>query len=319
MFPLRAQVLYGTLVGTVEDSSRAAVPSAPVRLLNPETGATREANTDMGGRFQFTNVLPGTYTLSVAQAGFRTYSRTGVEITINTVSRVQVQLEVGALSESLTVAASAGALQTDKADVHAEIGSREVADLPLPAYRNFQSLVNLVPGASPARTQNATIASPGRALATNVNGTPNNNNNNRLDGTNNIRATLPHQAHYIPPVESIETVNVSTNNFDADQGFAGGAAVNVVTKSGTNEFHGVVFENHRNSVLLAKDFFYRDPKRPKNILNMFGGVFGGPIKKDKLFFFGSWERLMERENQSGLFTVPTAALRVHRRILRLYL
>ena len=307
--PLHAQVLYGTLVGTVQDSSQAAVPGASARLVSPDTGLTRETSTDVDGRFQFTNLLPGTYTLSVSQTGFRTYTRTGVEITINTVSRIEVQLELGALSESVTVLASSGALQTDKADVHSEISSREVVDLPLPAYRNYQSLINLVPGASPARTQNATIASPGRALATNVNGTPQNNNNNRLDGTNNIRATLPHQAHYIPPVESIETVNVSTNNFDADQGFAGGAAVNVVTKSGTNDFHGVVFENHRNSVLLAKDFFYRDPKRPKNILNMFGGVFGGPIKKDKLFFFAGWERLMERENESGLFTVPTAALR----------
>jgi len=309
LWPLRAQVLYGTLVGTVEDASHAAVPAASVRLANPDTGLTRETSTDVGGRFQFTNVLPGAYTLSVSQTGFRTYSQTGVGITINTVGRVQVQLDVGALSESVTVAASAGALQTDKADVHTEIGSKEVADLPLPGYRNYQSLINLVPGASPARTQNATIASPGRALATNVNGTPQNNNNNRLDGTNNIRATLPHQAHYIPPIESIETVNVSTNNFDADQGFAGGAAVNVMTKSGTNDLHGVVFENYRNSVLMAKDFFYRDPKRPKNILNMFGGVLGGPIKKDKLFFFAGWERMMERENESGLFTVATAAQR----------
>ena len=309
LWPLQGQVLYGTLVGTVEDSSHAMVPRAAVRLASPETGLTRETSTDTGGRFQFTNVLPGTYTLNVSQTGFRSYSQTGVGVTINTVSRVEVRMDVGAVSDSVTVAASSAALQTDKADVHTEISAREVTDLPLAGYRNYQSLINLVPGASPARTQNATIASPGRALATNVNGTPQNNNNNRLDGTNNVRATLPHQAHHIPPVESIETVNVSTNNFDADQGFAGGAAVNVMTKSGTNEFHGVVFENNRNSVLMAKDFFYREAKRPKNILNMFGGVMGGPIRKDKLFFFASWERLMERENQSLLNTVATASQR----------
>jgi hypothetical protein len=304
--PIQAQVLYGTLVGTVEDPSRAAVPEASVKLASPGTGLTRETSTDVDGRFQFTDVHPGAYTLTVSRAGFRAYIKTGVEITINTVSRVDVQLEVGAITEAVTVAASAAVLQTDKADVHTEIGSSEVGNLPLPAYRNYQSLINLVPGATPARTQNATIASPGRALATHVNGTPQNNNNNRLDGTNNVRATLPHQAHYIPPVESIETVNVSTNNFDADQGFAGGAAVAVVTKSGTNEFHGVVFENHRNSALQAKDFFYRDAKPRKNIMNMFGGVLGGPIKKDKLFFLSSWERMMEREAESGLYTIPTA-------------
>ena len=130
--PLEAQVLYGTLVGTVVDSSKAAVPEAAVRLANPETGLTRETSTDIDGRFQFTNVLPGAYTLTVSRGGFRTYNKTGVEVTINTVSRVDMQLEVGAIAESITVAASAGVLQTDKADVHTEIASKEVTDLPLP-------------------------------------------------------------------------------------------------------------------------------------------------------------------------------------------
>lgn len=104
--PIQAQILYGTLVGTVEDPSHASVPGASVKLASPATGLTRETSADVDGRFQFTNLLPGAYTLSVSQTGFRSYVKTGVEITINTVSRVQVQLEVGAVSESVTVAAS---------------------------------------------------------------------------------------------------------------------------------------------------------------------------------------------------------------------
>ena len=126
IWPLHGQVLYGTLVGTVEDSSHAMVPRAAVRLASPETGLTRETSTDAGGRFQFTNVLPGAYTLNVSQTGFRSYSQTGVGVTINTVSRVEVRMDVGAVSESVIVAASSAALQTDKADVHTEISAREV-------------------------------------------------------------------------------------------------------------------------------------------------------------------------------------------------
>ncbi|MEK7407353.1 MAG: carboxypeptidase regulatory-like domain-containing protein [Acidobacteriota bacterium] len=304
--PAQAQVLYGTLVGAVEDQTGATVPRATVRVASNQTGQARETTTDGEGRYQFSNLLPGAYTLTVSGTGFRSHVKTGVEITINTVTRADVGLQVGQITESVTVAASGAVLQTEKADVHVELAGKEITDLPLPAYRNYQSLVNLVPGATPARTQNATIGSPGRALSTNVNGTTRNNNNNRLDGTNNIRSTLPHQAHYIPPADSIETVNVSTNSFDAEQGFAGGVAVNVITKSGTNDLHGTLFEYHSNSNLRAKDFFYRQAKKPKNILNMYGGTAGGPIRKDKLFYFVGFEGLRERQNESRLLTVPTA-------------
>ena len=121
-----------------------------------------------------------------------------------------------------------------------------------------------------------------------------------------MRAHLPHQTLYVPPVESIETVNIATNSFDAEQGFAGGAAINVVTKSGTNDYHGVAFENFGNSVLNAKNFFYLQPKKPKYVFNVYGGTFGGPIKRNRLFFFGSWEGMRERSNFSRITTLPTA-------------
>src|SRR5262249_8690888 len=121
---------------------------------------------------------------------------------------------------------------------------------------------------------------------------------------------LPHHSLYIPPAEAIESVNIATNNFDAEQGLAGGAAVTVNTKSGTNQFHGAIFEYLNNHATSAKNVFYTQPQTPKNILNQFGGAIGGPIKHDKIFFFADWERTMQRQFfGSALLSVPSAAVR----------
>lgn len=305
-----AQVLYGSLVGTVTDPSGAVVPRAQVKVTHGETGQTRTAETNETGGYVVPSIIAGHYTVEVSANGFGGFRQKGVEVSINTVSRVDATLQLTQVGETVQVAAQSVALQTDKADVHTEITSREVTQLPISGYRNFQTLINLVPGASPAGYQNAVIGSPGRALGTNINGTTNNNNNTRLDGASNMRAALPHQIMYVPPIESIESVNIATNNFDADQGFAGGAAINISTKSGTNSLHGVLFEHHSNSAFFAKNFFFQpNQRKPKNIVNIFGGTLGGPIKRDKLFYFVSVEGMRERTNNSGLFTVPTEAQR----------
>ena len=242
--PAAAQVLYGTLTGSVEDQTAALIPGARVVAANEAIGQVREGATGDTGSYTFTNLTPGLYSVEISKPGFKTFKRSGIEVSINTVSRVDVQLQLGeGLVDRITVEGATVALQTDKADVHVELGAKEVSQLPIGGYRNYQALINLVPGATPAGYQNAVVGSPGRALTTNVNGTTRNNNNTRLDGAYNMRAHLPHQTLYVPPVESIETVNISTNSFDAEQGLAGGASINVVTKSGTNEFHGVFFEN----------------------------------------------------------------------------
>src|SRR5437667_1184496 len=181
--------------------------------------------------------------------------------------------------------------------------------MPLNQYRNFQTLINLVPGATPGVFQNAIADTPERALSTNINGTNRNNNNTRVDGAADVFVWLPHHAVYIPPAETVQEVNISTNNFDPEQGMTGGAAITVITKSGTNQYHGVGFEYFQNQALRARQFFETGPKGDSK-LNDFGGTFGGPIKKDKLFFFGSYNGTYERDNRStGLVTVPTAALR----------
>ncbi len=305
--PAGAQVFYGSIVGTVTDPSGAAVPNAAVNITNTNTGQARDTKTDSGGRYTLTDVQAGNYDVKVSAPGFRPIDRTGVSVSINTVTRVDAALEVGQVSEQVTVEASAVALQTDKADVHTEISEQAIQSLPLSNYRNYQSLIDLVPGATPGTFQNANTDTPARALTTNINGTNRNNNNTKLDGAVNVFIWLPHHTVYVPPAETIETVNITTNNFDAEQGMAGGAAITVATKSGTNQLHGAAFGYLENSYFGTKNFFFTDPKKPKSIRTIPGFVVGGPIIKNKLFFFGGYEGLFERQNRNAFFTLPTAA------------
>jgi hypothetical protein len=306
-----AQVLYGSIVGTVVDQSDAAVPNATVTITSKETGLTRETKTDVAGRYSLVNVLPGTYDLRVAASGFRTLVREDIVVRINAVTRADLQLEVGGVTEQITVTAGAFVLQTDRSEVRAEITAREITNLPLANYRNFQSLFMFVPGATPTTFQNTVAAAPARALTTNVNGTARNNNNARIDGATNVYIWLPHHMVYVPPVESIDTVSISTGSFDAEQGMAGGAAITVATKSGTNEFHGVAYEYHDNHRLATRNFFLPPERdKAKSIRNIFGGTLGGPIVKDRLFFFGSFEAMLERAGVSlTTLSVPTERIR----------
>src|SRR5262249_8011032 len=156
--------------------------------------------------------------------------------------------------------------------------------------------------ATPARFQNANTDTPERSLTTNINGTARNNNNTRLDGATSVNIWLPHNSAYVPPSESIQEVNISTNNFDAEQGMAGGAAIQVITKSGTNQIHGSAFAYHDNHLFQAKNLFHPESlgtNKPKNLRTIPGGTIGGPIVKDKLFYFGSFEGLLERVIRQG--------------------
>jgi len=182
-------------------------------------------------------------------------------------------LAVGQVSESVNVDAAALVLQTDKIDVNVELDAKTVQNMPLPRYRNYQSLINLVPGATPGRLLNSIQAAPARTLVTNVNGVNRNNNATRIDGALSTFLWLPHHAAFVPPSETIETVNISTNNFDAEQGMAGGAAITVNTKSGTNDLHGTVFSYHDNKSLRARNFFQVGAK-PNNITNINGFTLG---------------------------------------------
>jgi hypothetical protein len=307
-----AQVLYGSIVGTVTDQASAVVPKAVVTVRNTATSLSRQVNADEAGYYSIPSLPEGAYDVSVSASGFKGLTQKNVNVLINNVTRADLRLEVGALTESITVEASAAVLQTTKTDVNVNLQAREIGNLPLSGYRNFQSLVNLVPGATPVRFQNAVIDTPQRDFTTNVNGQDRGDNNTRVDGAPNILVTMPHHMVYVPPVESIEEVNISTNNFDAEQGMTGGAAVTVTTKSGTNQFHGSAFAFHSNNALRAYTW---DENRagvkdkPKGIRNIDGGSLGGPIRKSKVFFFTDWEGTFERVGRSALFSVPTSDFR----------
>jgi len=306
---LKAQVLYGSVTGTVTDQSGAGVPKAHAVVTNRATGVAREADADDDGHYTITDVAPGEYDLKVTATGFKPLTQTSLTVGANTVTNGDTKLQVGAVSEQVTVEASVVNLQTEKSDVHTDLSEKAILNMPLNQYRNFQTLINLVPGATPGKFQNAIADTPERALSTNINGTNRNNNNTRVDGAADVFVWLPHHAVYIPPAETVQEVNISTNNFDPEQGMTGGAAITVITKSGTNQFHGVGFEYFQNQALRAKQFFETGPKGDSK-LNDFGGTFGGPIKKDKLFFFGSYDGTYERDNRNtGLVTLPTAAIR----------
>ncbi|MDA2938314.1 carboxypeptidase-like regulatory domain-containing protein, partial [Acidobacteria bacterium AH-259-A15] len=305
---VHAQALYGAILGNVVDVTGGAIPGAEVTVVNVGTNYTQSTITGDTGSYSLLNVPRGTYTLTVSLTGFREYVAQNVSITVGDVTREDVTLQVGEITEQVTVSAAVTALQTDTTDVHTRLETREITDLPLGAYRNYQSLINLSPGATPARFQNAVTDTPARALSTNINGTARNNNNTRIDGSQSINIWLPHHTGYVPPAETIEEVNISTNNFDAEQGFAGGAATTLITKSGTNDFHGTVFALHENSAVSAKDFFLVGDK-PVGKRNIDGFALGGPIVPDKLFFFGGFEATLERLARTSTSTVATAEQR----------
>lgn len=303
----RAQVLYGSLSGTVLDASGAAVPNAMVSITNTGTGqAVEEITNATGGYFQ-SDLQEGTYKLKVTAKGFKTSAKEGIVITVNANRREDVTLQIGQASEQVTVSAEALELQTDKTDLHTDLTAADVTNLPLGHYRNYQSLVNLVPGATPGVINNSLQTTPERSMDVNVNGVNKNNNDTRIDGIQSIYLWLPDHVAYIAPAESIQTVNISTNDFSAEQGMAGGAVINVITKSGTNDLHGSLYEFNQNADLEARNYFNRvGTAKPKTNINIFGGTIGGPIKKDKLFYFQSWESTREVQGYTAVMTVPTA-------------
>src|SRR5215203_2041266 len=302
-----AQVLYGSIVGNVQDTSGATLPGATVTVTSQETNLTRTAVTNETGAYSLTNVQAGTYDVKVSLQGFKESVMTAVPVTVNTVSRVDAQLEIGQLTETVTVQSESALLQTDKADTHTEFQSAAITQLPLPQNRNYQSLINLVPGATPARTQNSEVDTPGRSLTTNVNGQDRNTNGTKTDGATNVNVWLPHHTMYVSPAETIDTVNVSTSNFDAEQGNAGGAAITVVTKSGTNDFKGSAFAFYNNQSFNARPYFATE--KPKASSHIDGVTLGGPIARNKVFFFGAWEGQYQNTPQQFFYDVPPDLLR----------
>jgi len=309
--PAAGQILYGSLTGTVTDQQKAALPGVTVTATNVGTGLKLETVTDASGNYTFRNLLPGTYDLMAALEGFKETRQGGLGVSAGNAIRIDLALQLGQLAETVTVIGESALLQTEKADLNTELTARQMTSLPLNQYRNYQTLLNLVPGATPVQFQNALIDTPGQSMRTWVNGTQANANTTRIDGAVSVNLWLPHHAGYIQPAETLDTVNVQTNAFDADTGMAAGAAQTVVTKSGTNHLRGSAFWLYNGDSLNANSFFNNANAIAKTPLNRqtFGGTLGGPIIKNKLFYFGSWERFRDRRTSTATYVVPTAKMR----------
>ncbi len=285
-----AQALYGSLVGNVVDETGAVVPGATVAITQKETNQTREQPTAVNGAYAFPNLAPGTYDIVVTLPGFRTFASRDVTVNVGAIVRVDAKLAVGTLEESVVVTGESAILQADSAALQSVTTAQALENLPING-RSYQSLLTLTPGvAQPNYFQTGGINNPSRSMQVSVNGQPNTNTAFRLDGMSITNQWIPGLQAYSPGIEAIETVNIVTSNFDADQGMAGGAAVNVQVKSGTNSLRGSAFEYFEHANLRARNYFLpATSEKPKGTKNIYGGTIGGPIKPNKLFYFFSLE------------------------------
>lgn len=304
--PSFGQASSGTLLGTVTDASGATVPSAKVTITEQNTGVSRTSETTTAGYYAFPDLAPGTYTVSIQQTGFKRGVRQGVEVLVNTTVRADMQLQTGDVTESIQVTADVALLQTDRTDTGRKIETEQLADMPLGFNRNFQSLLNLVPGTTRAFRPHSVFFNAQDSLSTQVNGQSRLANNVQMEGIDNNHRTGLLTA-LIPPIEALQTVDITTSNYEASLGRAGGAVTNVLLKSGTNEIHGSAFWFNRVSALAAKQFL--TTTKPLTVYNYFGGTIGGPIIKNKLFYFGDYLRVTDRRGQTDRLTIPTPAFR----------
>jgi len=307
--PVQAQTSTADVLGTVTDSSGAVLPNATVRLIDTDTNAERRFQTGKDGSFTFTSLNPGPYRLIIEAPGFKTVTGNDIVIVAGDRRRLDRVMTVGSADQTVEVVSSTPALQTDSSALGSTVTQRSVQDLPLNG-RNYITLTQLVPGANEGtpnglasgnrpddRRQSSIVSVNGQSDVINDQMIDGQDNNERLIGTIGVR----------PSIDAIAEVRVLTNSFSADSGRAAGGVINIITKSGTNQFHGSLYEFFRNDVLNAYAYqFGAHNTKPKLRQNQFGGSLGGPIWKNRTFFFGDAEffRLIQGSAPSNLI-VPT--------------
>jgi len=292
------QATTGSIVGFVTDPNGAAVPGATVTAKNEATGvATSNFVTTSEGRFAITNLIPGTYSITVGAPGFKTKTVSNINIRLGLQSDVNVGLEVGQPTETITVVAGADEVAQTTSEISSNFDRRKVSELPTNAVGSgIDTLALTVPGVTPGF---GNVNSNGTTLS--VNGNRARSNNFTIDGTDNNDLSIGGPSYFISNPELVQEFQIITNNFSAQYGRNQGAIVNIVTRGGTNEFSGAAFIYHRNSSSLdaMNNIERRTPgrsRRDKFISNSFGGVLGGPIIKNRLFFFGSYFGIRQRQN-----------------------
>jgi outer membrane receptor protein involved in Fe transport len=301
-----AQAARGSILGNVADTSGATVPGATIVITETRTNLAQNAVSNESGNYTFPNVPSGRYRVEAELAGFKKALRDGVEVDVNTTIRVDFKLEVGDLSETLTVTSETPALQTDRADTGRIIQGEAIAAMPLGFGRNFQGMWATVPGATRPTRPHSEFFNSQDSLESKVNGQSRLANNVQVEGMdNNHRTGL--LTVLIPSAEALETVAVSTSNYDAEFGRAGGAVTNVTLKSGTNQLRGSAFWFTGNESLNATPYFAST--KPDVSYNQFGFAVGGPVRKNKLFYFGDYQRTNDNLGRVYRFFVPPAEWR----------
>jgi Carboxypeptidase regulatory-like domain/TonB-dependent Receptor Plug Domain len=304
----KAQTLYGSIVGAVTDANGAVVPGAAITATETQTNDTRTTTTNDSGDYQLSTVPAGSYTVTITKAGFRVTESKNILVTINATARVDAKLTVGTQTETVTVAADTAVLETDRIDVHANISSEELEQLPQPT-RTYEGMLGLLPGVAPPNPQWAGgggTNNPDRSMIVNVNGTGASGTAVSVDGVAAYNAWVQFYSTAVPSTDAIETVNTVTASSGADQGIMAGAGIRIQIKSGTNNLHGSAYWTNVNNALKAEPYFVPSgTRKPKYIDNDMGGTIGGPIVKNKLFYFASYEGDFLREAQGGLYTLPT--------------
>jgi hypothetical protein len=298
-----AQAVSGTIVGTVTDSTGAAVQNADVTIVLSGQGTTHSAVTNESGNYTEPDLPPGVYTVTVTAKGFKKDILQNITLETNTTSRVDVTLAPGSITEEVTVTDAPPQLQTDRADISTTLGQKQIADLPLSSGNSFQSLLNTVPGMAPVVFNNSQFYNANNDLSVNANGQSSYVNLYQIEGIDDDQRTGIHII-LVPPAAAIQNVDITTNNFEAEFGRAVGTVVNVTLKSGTNSFHGSVFQNMENNGVNARNYFAAGPNG-RLVYNYTGASIGGPVLKDKLFFFGDFLRVSDHEETSfGPTTIP---------------
>jgi hypothetical protein len=300
------QAVKGSLLGSITDTNGAVLPGAKVTITEVNTNLSRSTVTNESGNYVFGNLDRGVYRLEIQLAGFKKAIRDKVDVLVNNDTRVDIQMEAGEINQTVEVTANVPLLQTERADVGRQIETKQLQDMPLTFNRNFQSLLNLTPGATRAFRPHSEFFNSQDSLSTQVNGQSRLANNVQIEGIdNNHRTGL--LTVLIPPIEALSSVDITTSNYEAELGRAGGAVTNVTLRSGSNDLHGSVYAFNRVDKLAARPYFAAT--KAHSVYNQFGFTLGGPIIKNKTFFFGDYQGIRDRRGDVTRPTIPTMDFR----------
>jgi hypothetical protein len=310
VIPVWAQLTTGAVTGTVSDRSNAPIGQAQVRLIDSGTGVVRQTVTDQNGNFRFSLLPVGTYTIEASSKGFKTFRREGIIVETDRSLGVPVNLDIGTINETVEVTAGTPLLDPNTSSLGTVMDQKKVQDLPLNG-RNPMGLANLIPTVRGIGAFGGLVTSTWSTAPVTIGGGSVIGSGYLVDGIANDKMIDTGESTVLP-VEATEEFKVLTNNMSAEFGRTGGGIISVISKSGTNAFHGNLFEYVRNSALGANEFFANNAGAPRLALklNQYGGALGGPIKKDKLFFFANYEGVRLRQTKNTTVTSPTPLQRM---------